>query len=251
MRPFQAKKKHYVAHLDGFEAQVVAQLAADVAELLGASPAQILEALGGLAEDDAGQGEGASLRGGRADDGAPGAEDGPEPRDPWDLPVLGALESAALGMDPSEAPEAPEVPLDPALRRLLPSASEDPEVAAEFRRFTQVDLRGLKVARLLALVRALDQGKEKGRLRVPKDRADLLAGALVDIRLVLAERLGLDTDEAADALYEELAAAEAGKRPQSSGEALRLHLAAAYSALTWLQESLVTAQLADLDALDA
>src|SRR5699024_10190497 len=47
---------------------------------------------------------------------------------------------AGLGMD-----ETAEVPLDPAVLRLLPQASDDPEVAAEFRRFTDNDLRQTKV----------------------------------------------------------------------------------------------------------
>lgn len=246
MKAFRPKGKSYVARLDGVERHVVAQLAVDVAELLGATPAQILDALGDLADDvgDADDADGA--------DGPEGvADDGGERPEPWDLPGLGGLEAALSGLDPSSDPEVPDVPLDPALRRLLPSASADAEVAAEFRRFTQVDLRALKIARLLALVRALDAGAAKERLAVPRDCADLLAGALVDIRLVIAERLGLDSDESADALYDELARAEDGDGPGSTGEALRLHLATAYAALTWLQETLVAAQLADLDGPDA
>src|SRR5690606_41307514 len=96
----------------------------------------------------------------------------------------------------------PAEPGNPALRRLLPTASEDAEAAEEFRRLVEPDRRELKIARLLALVRALRGGE---RLAVPTERADLLSGALVDVRLVLAERLGLDTDEAADELYRDLA----------------------------------------------
>ena len=40
-------------------------------------------------------------------------------------------------------------PTDPAVRRLLPDASrDDPQVAAEFRRLTEDDLRAGKIARL-------------------------------------------------------------------------------------------------------
>ncbi len=223
MRAFKAKGRRYVARLDDVERDVVGQLAADVAELLGATPVQLAAAIGGPEE---------------------GGADG----DPWELPALGGLDHVLAGVTDTTGPAVPD---DPALRRLLPAASEDAEIAEEFRRFTQVDLRAHKIERLLALVRALQDGAAKGRLAVPKDRADLLAGALVDIRLVIADRLGLDSDDSADALYSELARAEQGVGPDGPAAALRLHLGTAYAALTWLQESLVTAQLADLDAPDA
>ena len=233
MKAFRRKGERYVARLDETEREIVAQLALDVAELLGATPAQLTDALAAF--------EAAVATNPHERRGSPG--------DPWELPPLGGLEAALDALGPTA--QDPTEPLDPALRRLLPTASDDAEVAAEFRRFTQVDLRGLKIARLLALVRALGHGAAKDKLSVPRHAADLLAGALVDVRLVLAERLGVEDDESADALYDELARAQSGDTPESHGEALRLHLAAAYAALTWLQESLITAQLADLDATDA
>lgn len=235
MKPFRAKDGRYAARLDEAEREVVGQLALDVAELLGATPAELAEAL--EPDDDASS------------------------TDPWDAPgsadplaglVLGGAASAASGDAPSPDLHDPE---DPAVRRLLPSASDDADVAEEFRRLVQPDLRQLKIDRLLALVRALQRGD---KLEVPADRADLLAGALVDIRLVLAERLGLDSDEAADALYRDLTLVSHGAdgEPVVGGQrgpaaALRLHLGSAYAALTWLQESLVTVQLADLEGRDA
>ena len=222
MRAFRAKGERYVAKVDEVEREVISRLAADVAELLGASEAQLASAT---------------------------EQQGPDDAEPWDLPPLGGLDHVLAGVTDERGPSEP---LDPALRRLLPPASDDAEVAEEFRRFTQVDLRAHKIERLLAFVRALHAGAEKERLAIPRDKADLLAGALVDIRLVLAERLGLDTDEAADALYDELSNLEqGGELPEGPAAALRLHLGTAYAALTWLQESLVTAQLTDLDAPDA
>ena len=74
---------------------------------------------------------------------------------------------------------------------------------------------------------------------------------------MLAERLGLETEEDADRLYEALeaqAAAEEAGRPdddrparQVLADELRAYLGSVYAALTWLQESLVSALLADLD----
>ncbi|NLF03454.1 MAG: DUF2017 family protein [Actinomycetales bacterium] len=233
MRAFRPRGERYVARLEEVEREVVAQLATDVAEVLGATPVQLAAAQGGEEVSD-GEESGIRVREAAA----------------WDVPPLGGVDHVLASLaDPSTpaGERGPSEPVDPALRRLLPSASDDAEVAAEFRRFTQVDLRAHKIDRLLALVAALEAGAAKERLAVPKERADLLAGALVDIRLVIAERLGLDSDASADALYSELADAEAGDGPDSVTAALRLQLATAYAALTWLQESLVTAQLADLD----
>lgn len=228
MKAFKSKGTEYVARLDETEREVVSQLAADVAELLGATPAQLAA-----------------------------GHDPAVDRDPWEIAGPGDF-LAGLSGTPSHAP-GPGEPDDPAVRRLLPTASDDAEVADEFRRLVQPDLRHLKIERLLALVRALRD--ETGRLAVPANRADLLSGALVDIRLVLAERLGLDSDEAADELYRDLTLIshdvdDPEGEPVVGGQrgpaaALRLHLGSAYAALTWLQESLVTVQLADLQAPDA
>lgn len=248
MRAFRAHGARYVARLEEAEREVVSQLATDVAELLGATPAQLAAAHGSSAQASSAQGSAVEGTGEVSD----GESAGTTAREAaaWDVPPLGGVDHVLASLvDPSTpaGERGPGEPLDPALRRLLPSASQDAEVAAEFRRFTQVDLRAHKIDRLLALVAALEAGAAKGRLAVPKDRADLLAGALVDIRLVIAERLGLDSDDSADALYAELAEAEAGDGPHGVAAALRLQLASAYAALTWWQESLVTAQLADLD----
>lgn len=230
MKAFRAKDGRYVARLDETEREVVGQLALDVAELLGATPAQLAGAL-------------------------EPADDGATEVDPWDAPGSAdplAQLSTAGGDERASDLEEPE---DPAVRRLLPTASDDAEVAEEFRRLVQPDLRQLKIDRLLALVQALQRGP---KLEVPAARANMLSGALVDIRLVLAERLGLDSDEAADELYRDLTLVshETDGEPVVGGRrgpaaALRLHLGSAYAALTWLQESLVTVQLADLERPEA
>ena len=64
-----------------------------------------------------------------------------------------------------------------------------------------------------------------------------LLTALTDLRLVLAERLGLRTDEDADVLHEQLARRLAEGVPQDAWSAA----AAVYDFLTWWQESLVAA----------
>lgn len=100
-------------------------------------------------------------------------------------------------------------PEDPALRRLLPDGSKaDADVAAEFRRLTEVDLRATKVTNLLLLRVAFDEARPL--LVVGPDDAPGVAAALTDVRLVIADRLGLRTDADAEALDAMLLAALAG-----------------------------------------
>lgn len=131
-------------------------------------------------------------------------------------------------------------PQDPAVRRLLPDASrDDPEVAGEFRRLTEDDLRARKIARLRDLWTSLVDGEpgwpEHALVVAPQD-ADDVAAALTDLRLVLGERLELRTDADSEALYD---------APVSEPEDdVRAYLASVYGALSWLQESLLAVMLA-------
>ena len=129
-------------------------------------------------------------------------------------------------------------PDDPALRRLLPDASrDDQELAAEFRRLTQSDLAASKRDGLLLLARVLTErpGRRPSDVVVERPDARAVAAAITDIRLVIAERLDIRTDEQAEAIYERV--------PPGGGQ-----LVAVYGALSWLQESLVTLMLEDARA---
>lgn len=131
-------------------------------------------------------------------------------------------------------------PDDPAVRRLLPDASrDDEELAAEFRRLTQADLRASKSAGLRRLAAVLTDrpGKRPSEVVVDRAEARALASAITDIRLVIAERLEIRTDEQAEAIYD-LATVPEGAR----------QLVAIYGALSWMQESLVTLMLDDARA---
>jgi len=147
-------------------------------------------------------------------------------------------------------------PTDPAVRRLLPDASrDDPEVAAEFRRLTEDDLRADKIARLARLWDALTtpvEGWRADAFVVAPDEARDVAAAITDLRLVLAERLGIRTDEQAEHLYDTLLDSPQAEVAQDAAEALdpaaRRYLVAVYGALSWLQESLVEVLLHDLRA---
>jgi hypothetical protein len=132
-------------------------------------------------------------------------------------------------------------PDDPAILRLLPNAAPtDREVSDEFRRYTEPDLRTLKVARLR---RIWSQLSEDGPTwEVAEDEAMDTAAALTDVRLVLASRLGVVTDEGAERLHVEVALAQRADDGGVVGMTLereRVWLGMLYEALTWLQDSLV------------
>ncbi len=115
-------------------------------------------------------------------------------------------------------------PQDPALHRLLPDASRDPELAAELRRYTEGELRITKVAKLRRLRVAIEQA-EPDLVVVPSEAADV-AAALTDVRLVLGSRLGLETDEQAEDLDALVVDAD---EPADDAEATRRFLASVYT----------------------
>jgi hypothetical protein len=125
---------------------------------------------------------------------------------------------------------------DPALERLLPTANkQDEEAAAEFRRLTERTLRERKVAHLSTAINALEE-TEGAKVSLDREQAQALAIGLTDVRLVLGERLGLRTDEDAEALHRLL---NTGSDDDVADDA---HvLAAYYDFLTWLQESVTLA----------
>jgi len=142
--------------------------------------------------------------------------------------------------------ESPNVPTpseaDPALLRLLPDAApSDPEVSEEFRRLTEADLRTHKTDRLKSVHDALSE--DRPEWTVPLDEGLSTAAALTDVRLVIAARLGLETDEDAALLAGELDVAKGlleGDLPEGLGiDHKRIWLASVYQALTWLQDSLI------------
>ena len=85
---------------------------------------------------------------------------------------------------------------DPALARLFPNAyPDDKEAAAEFRRYTREGLVERKAANSGLISAALMESSDEGRLTVARDDAEQWLPALTDLRLVLAERLGIHDDD--------------------------------------------------------
>ncbi|MER5734647.1 MULTISPECIES: DUF2017 domain-containing protein [unclassified Streptomyces] len=151
---------------------------------------------------------------------------------PGDEPGADADPLAALF---AEGPSKP--PSDPALRRLFPDAyGDDTEelraAAADFRRFTENDLRARKREDALAVVRALDGlvpggPEESVLLKLTPDESRAWLGTLNDLRLTIATRLEITEDEESERLY---------RLPDSDP---RKPMVMAYLWLGALQESLV------------
>jgi len=219
MRGFRRERGMLVAELDADERAAVAAVVADVAQLLGAGRLEDRRPTGGPEGDD-------TLR------TAQSTED---------------LAGLSLRIDDIAAPD------DAAVRRLLPDASRtEPSVSAEFRRLTEDDLRRVKTARLTALWDALTTGPADGwphgALVVHPDAGADLAATITDLRLVLADRLGLDDDEASEALYADLERGLPDDDAQPDPPAdVRRYLGSIYAALSWLQESLLDVLLDELD----
>ena len=150
-------------------------------------------------------------------------------------PAQGTPARGTAGPAPSARGTAGQ---DPALARLLPEANrQDPAAAAEFRRLTEAGLRSRKRRNARLAADALSS-PVTGRVTLHSDQAGALLTALTDLRLVLAERLDLRTEQDADRLHQVLrqriADPAGGVDPWAA-------TAAVYDLLTWWQEALVAA----------
>lgn len=84
-------------------------------------------------------------------------------------------------------------PDDPALARLLPDAYRgDEDAAAEFRRFTEHGLTERKIGNARTLIRSLENG---GEVELDREVQQAWLRTLTDIRLIIASRLGIETDD--------------------------------------------------------
>jgi Domain of unknown function (DUF2017) len=110
--------------------------------------------------------------------------------------LIGMLSDRSPGGAPSDDGEAPDE--DPALLRLLPDAyPDDREASSEFRRFTADGLAERKTANANAVIESLADvaaGRTK-TLRLDQPVAQAWLRSLTDLRLTIAARLGIETDE--------------------------------------------------------
>ena len=122
---------------------------------------------------------------------------------------------------------------DPALDRLLPTAHRgDDQIAAEFRRLTEEGLRQRKSGNLDIALGCVEEAVGN-RVVLDQSQAPAFLTALTDVRLLLGERMGMRTEEDAEALH---AAMDDIDDDDPLGYAM-----AWYDFLTWLQETLTQA----------
>jgi hypothetical protein len=85
---------------------------------------------------------------------------------------------------------------DPAVARLLPNAyPDDAEASAEFRRFTQDGLAERKVGNAETLIRSLAGVGVTGSVTLDEQESLSWLRCLTDIRLTIASRLGIDSED--------------------------------------------------------
>lgn len=157
------------------------------------------------------------------------------------------FEDVALTLEPDEAPDADplaalvgitentSVPTDPAVARMLPVASDDPEVADEFRRFTELTLRQTKISHL----RLAAMDLRSGDLALDGEHARAWATALNDVRLTLGSRLGINSEADAERVT--------SHTDWEKVETTEDYMALIYNFVSWLQETLMDSLLSQLD----
>lgn len=152
-----------------------------------------------------------------------------EPEEARVLASLAAQLAALLG-DAAADQELSE--LDPAVARLLPDAyRDDEEAAAEWRRLSRRGLaerKGEFAARFAADLADAAAASETTRIRIDESRALDWMRAIGDLRLVLAERMGI-TEPEDDEFDDEL----------SDENDERAGLVDLYQWLAWMQDDLV------------
>ncbi len=147
----------------------------------------------------------------------------PEPQDA-DLDPLARM----VGIDVQVA-----APTDDVVLRLLPDAyTDDPEATADFRRFTDRDLRSTKIAHAAVVRDCLARSGEK--VTLTEAEAQSWLGFLNDARLALGTRIGISEDNHA----------ELADLPEEDPRSGMYHV---YDWLTFLQESLVQCLALSLD----
>ena len=142
---------------------------------------------------------------------------------------------AMVGLDPNAHREDFAAPADPATKRLLPDADpEDAAASLEFRRLSERGIRERKIGALREAALLM----ESGTIVLSDETAPRFAAAVNDVRLVLAQRLGLESDQDAERIQ--------AQDDWSKVESVDEYLALVYNFVTWLQESLVQALLKSL-----
>ena len=128
-------------------------------------------------------------------------------------------------------PDEPGPLEDPVLKRLFPDAyPNDPGASADFRRFTERDLKAAKVAEARVVLDRLATTELGARdLKIPAEEVESWLRTLTSVRLAVATRLGIKDAAAADEL-----AALPDEDPRS-------FMVSVYDWLGFAQETLISA----------
>lgn len=219
---FRWTRRGYVAELEKAEVRLLRGLVKDVVTLLENRQDEVLpETPAPAAEADSGD----ATRG--ADAARPSAVDGDDAAF-WSL--VGGMD---LGAGATEERPAPQ---DPAVARLLPDSMPhaDEHERARQRALTEDALTAAKLGDARRALEAL----RSTRVTVPHDQAVSFGRALNDVRLVLAARLGIETDEDARRVH----AVDDWRHAQD----VEATMALLYNFTTWLQETLMDEMLSEL-----
>ena len=220
MRAFRRAPAGLACGLDDWERELLARLALEVRALL---------------QSDAPPGGGT----GQSETSSPSRPDPVRPGESErDRRVLEALDFDLDAPTNHVHPGRPSA--DPVIAVLLPQASEDPITSMEVSSLTRARLRGDKVDRLARMAAELraPSGPEGTVLVAPGQESDWL-GASNDIRLVLAQRLGIESAQDAERVH--AAAFQEAPEEETSREQWYRGTALVYDMVTWWQESLVSA----------
>ena len=220
MRAFRRVPEGLACGLDDWERELLARLALEVRALLQADAPPV-----------EGTGESETSSSSRPDPVRPGESE-------RDREVLEALD---FDLDPpTNHVHAGRPDADPVIAVLLPHASEDPITSMEVSSLTRARLRGDKVNRLVRLAAELRAPSGPGEtvLVASGQESDWL-GAINDIRLVLAQRLGIES--AQDAEHVHAVAFQEAPEEETDREQWYRGTALVYDMVTWWQESLVSA----------
>ena len=220
MRAFRRVPEGLACGLDDWERELLARLALEVRALLQADAPPV-----------EGTGESETSSSSRPDPVRPGESE-------RDREVLEALD---FDLDPpTNHVHAGRPDADPVIAVLLPQASEDPITSLEVSSLTRARLRGDKVDRLVRLAAELRAPSGPGEtvLVASGQESDWL-GAINDIRLVLAQRLGIES--AQDAEHVHAVAFQEAPEEETDREQWYRGTALVYDMVTWWQESLVSA----------
>lgn len=219
-RGFKSTPKGYAAHIERAEARLLRQLFDDVLVILRQREDQTRPQTPDTAQTSDDRVE------------ATGDVDAGADAEFWDL--VSGLDSAP-GQGSIAAPE------DPATRRLLPDgvSGEDPEQtqqqASEFRSLTEDTIRSGQIDDLrrgLAVI-------ERHDIVLDEEAAQSFARALNSVRLVLSTRLEIESEDDAARVHE--------VSDVASADSVDSYMALLYNFTSWLQETLMTAMLTDLE----